>query len=105
MTVCFQFSLALNFMLVIAGKHSTFGHQSGFGRLMSKIEVTPIFGAPFSIYAPASMILISLAVVCKLHRRVLVLLGIEPPDQSSNDVTDQAMVVSGFASGSGLGPG
>lgn len=57
----------------------------------------PIFGAPFSIYAPASIALIALVVMSNLHMRVLALFNVDMvyEDASTSSVHAKAAIAEG----------
>ncbi|CAM9989207.1 unnamed protein product [Phaeothamnion confervicola] len=80
-----QFPLGYNFLQIVgySGRDGT-----AFQRLMSNMQVVPILGTGFQVYAPLAMVLLCVFTLCKGYARMLRFLGLEHEDLASEDDPD-----------------
>jgi hypothetical protein len=71
-----QFSLAYNYLLML--KYDT--SESAFSKFLGQMDVIPLFGSSFPVYAPLLTIFLSLFTVCNLYARLLNILGFDHQD-------------------------
>jgi hypothetical protein len=71
-----QFSLAYNYLLML--KYDT--SDSAFSKFLGQMDVIPLFGSSFPVYAPLLTIFLSLFTVCNLYARLLHILGFDHQD-------------------------
>ena len=69
-----------NFLMILNSKWTG---DTSFNRLMSNIEIVPVFGTSFTVYIPILMIVISLITWFNGFSRIMRFIGIETDESSS----------------------
>jgi len=70
-----QFPLGYNFLLMLK-----YHDKSAFSNFMGVMDVVPMFGKSFSVYAPLMILAVCLFTMFNVHARILSLLGFEHQD-------------------------
>jgi hypothetical protein len=79
-----QFSLAFNFLLMLNnGSRMT----TSFEGLFASMEVVPLFGAEFTVYAPVIICVVGLLTFLNVYARILKVIGIESEDAVTGGCT------------------
>lgn len=69
-----QFALGYNFLLTL---HKGWIEKTEFNKLMSNMELVPVFGTSFTVYVPVLIVLISIITLFNGFSKILKYLGVE----------------------------